>query len=85
MLTKFQQLDLEKAILGYFLSKEYYQSLSSFVQESSLLKDSDFITLKEKEGENVSLNQINLFFKGIENIGALSSEKSSTYTNIHVN
>lgn len=84
MLTKFQLIDLEKAVLGYLLSKEYYQSASALAQESEMLQNSDFITMKDKEGENTPLNQINLFFKGMESISATSSENSSAYTDIKV-
>jgi hypothetical protein len=84
MLTKFQQVDLEKAILGYCLSKEYYQSASALAQESEMLRNSDFITMKDKEGDETPLSQINLFFKGIGNMSATSSQNSSAYTDINV-
>jgi len=62
MLTKHQQQDLEKAILGYLVSRKYYQTVSSFAQESPTLQSSDFITLTKSPQETPDLSQINLIF-----------------------
>ena len=85
MLTKHQQQDLEKAVLGYLVSKKYYQTVSSFAQESDFLQSSDFISLKASSEESESTSQINLIFHIAENDTDFTLSKNSTLSNLAVN
>ena len=84
MLTNHQEQDLEKAIIGYFISKKYYHSLSAFAQESPVLRDCDYISLSEKASDSPSINQINILFSKGEGSNSIMGPNNTAYTNISV-
>jgi hypothetical protein len=84
MLTKHQQQDLEKAILGYLVSKKYYQTVSSFAQESPTLQSSDFISLTKSTNESPSLSQINLIFNISQEDSNFALAKNSSLSDLSV-
>lgn len=84
MLTKHQQQDLEKAILGYFVSKKYYQTVSCLAQESTYLESSDFISLEESSEKSENPSQINLIFNISEDDTDFTLSKNTALTNLSV-
>lgn len=84
MLTKHQQQDLEKAILGYLVSKKYYQTVSSFAQESPTLQSSDFVSLNKSTQETPDLSQINLVFNISQEDSNFALAKNSSLAELSV-
>lgn len=60
MLTKQQQKDLEQAVLGFLISKKYYRTASSLVQESQSLKHSENVELSSWPEEGIVPSKIEL-------------------------
>lgn len=84
MLTKHQEKDLEKAILGYLVSRKYFQSVSAFAQESPNLKSADFISLEEPPEPAPGPSQINLIFNVSKDDSDFALSKNSTLSGLSV-
>ena len=84
MLTKHQEKDLEKAILGYLVSRKYYQTVSAFAQESPTLKDAEFITLEDPPESQSNPSQINLIFNVSKDDSDFILSKNSTLSGLSV-
>ena len=84
MLTKNQEQDLEKAILGYLVSRKYYQTVSAFAQESPTLQSSNFLSLSEPPEQVPPASQINLIFNISKDDSAFTLSKNSTVSNLSV-
>jgi hypothetical protein len=84
MLTKHQEQDLEKAVLGYLVSRKYYQTVSSFVQESESMRAADFISLSDPSSDPGTPSQINLVFNISKDDSDFALSKNSALSNLSV-
>lgn len=84
MLTKNQQQDLEKAILGYLVSKKYFQTVSALVQESPTLRSSDFLSVTEPPEPAPGPSQINLIFNISKDDSSFALSKNSALADLSV-
>lgn len=75
MLTKQQQRELEQAVLGFLISKKYYQTASSLAQESPSLCLSEAVQLSDWPEASPAPSQIQVsIFPGNES--SLGEEKT---------
>lgn len=84
MLTKNQQQELEKAILGYLVSKKYFQTVSALVQESPTLLSADFLSLRDPPEVPPDPSQLNLVFNISKDDSSFALSKNAALADLSV-